>query len=354
MKIPLMGGIGQKPMYIGLFSHLDSVSRASLETLLKLKGIGIKEHGKEYFVDKTKFKTIKSFIKTSETKVGGNAGNAAYFLGNLGIECTLSAPSRPKELMDFFRDLPVIFEGVRQKTASSAIRDDSLYEHLSLELFPPLSNFKRTIISYDDMTKNGEVDQSFWSKMKKGILFLSGFHLIEKQEKIDAIIDQVKKNMEVYLEIGEPNKNMAYAVDRLIEERKLNHLGMNEREAKSLFNAKSTDVGDIKEEVGCGVTIHTLDYVTSTNKKMLRPMIDAVEAWAMGSLKNYKQVVTLPLKRTPKGATPTRSLPYLASLTGLGDAMAGLDALRVFDEKRMENLIRALPFYDTDKFPTKL
>ncbi|MBR9680737.1 MAG: hypothetical protein GOU98_02840 [Candidatus Altiarchaeota archaeon] len=354
MKIPLMGSIGQKPLWIGLFTHLDSVSRATLDILLKLKGMGIKEHGKEYFVTKTTFNTLKKFINVSETRVGGNAGNAAYFLGKLGISCHLSAPYRPKELMKYFDDLPVSFHGVREKTSKSAIRDDPIYEHISLELFPPLSQFKRTILSWDDMTTEGHIDKSFWSKMKDGILLLSGFHLIKEKEKIDEVISKIQKNMKVYLEVGEPNENMAYAIDKLIEEKKLHHIGMNEREAKILFNAKSTDAKEIKDELGCGVTIHTIDYVTSTNKKLLRPLIDIIEAWTMGDLRYYKQVITLPLKRSPNGVVPTRSLPFVAITTGLGDSFSGLDAIRVFDEKRMEKIVNSLPLYGSDKFPAKL
>lgn len=349
-----MNILGSGGVWVGLFSHIDSVSRASLELLLKLKGIGIKEQGKEYFVDESTFKTIDKLMKNRELRVGGNAGNAAYFLGSLGIECNLSAPVRPKELMAFFQDLPVFFWGVRRKRAKMAIKDDPPYEHIVLELFPPLSSFKRTIISWDPMTMGGQLDMGFWEKMKSGIFFLSGLHLIRERERVEDVVERLKKkNVKMYLEVGEPTGTMKYAVDRLIEEGLVDHMGMNEREAMAVFGAEPDDVGAMMKELSCGVTIHTTDFVASTNTKMLRPLIDAVEAWAMGDLQYYRQTITMPLRRTPDGTTPTRNLPFLEKLTGLGDATGALDAIRVFDPKKMKKLVGALPFYGTNEFPSR-
>ena len=343
------------PGWIGLFSHIDSVSRGTLDLLLQLKGMKITEHGKEYFVDKTQFKTIRTLMKTRETRVGGNAGNAAFFLGNLGIECVLSAPKRPKELMGFFDRLPVFFWGIRKKRAKSAVKDDPVHEHIVIELFPPLSNSKRTVISWDPVTVEGQLDVGFWKKMQSGLFFLSGLHLIEKKSSVDVIIDKLKdRKVRTYLEIGEPTKVMKYAVKKLSDEELINHIGMNEREAKAIFGAEPDEANKVSKETSCGVTIHTLDYVSSTNTKMLRPLIDIIESWAMGNLLYYKQVITLPLKRAPKGAVPTRSLPFMEKTAGLGDSTGVLDMIRIFDPKKMEKLVKVMPFYGTDKFPTRL
>ena len=157
---------GKDNLWIGLFTHLDSVTRATLELLLQLKGMGFTEHGKEYFVPESKFKTLNKLVKNREVRVGGNAGNAAYFLGKIGIDCVLSSPKRPPELMTFFETLPVYFYGVRKKTAETARRkDDPSYEHLIIELFKPLSNECRTIISWDPVTRNGLLDSGFWEKI---------------------------------------------------------------------------------------------------------------------------------------------------------------------------------------------
>jgi len=346
MKIPRLGEPPVNDIWVGLFAHVDSVARATLELLLKLKGLGIEEHGKEYFVDETKFRTVDRMIPGRERRVGGNGGNAAYFLGKLGVKCNLSAPVRPEALMKFFYDLPVYFWGVRKKRAKSAGRDDPVPEHIVIELFPPLSNYRRTIISWDPMTMEGWLDEGFWARMKEGIFLLSGIHLIQKRGAVDEIIERLKKRrVRTYFELGEPTKALKHALNRLLEEGLVGHLGMNEREARKIFGAGPEDVKEVSREVSCGVTIHNPEYVTSTDGKMLRPLVDVVEAWAMGDLAYYKQVVTLPLKRSPKGTTPGRNLPFLGKVTGLGDAVAALDAVRVFDPRTMEELIRELPFH---------
>ena len=347
--------IPSKGIWVGLFAHIDSVTRGTLDLLLELKKMGIKEHGKEHFVSEAKFRKINGLVEMREWRVGGNAGNAALFLGNLGVECNLSAPTRPKMLMEFFDGLPVFVWGLRRKAAKMSGKNDPAYEHLVIELFPPLSESGRTIISWDPMTKEGQLDAGFWENMDKGIFLLSGLHLIEKRKKINEIIDRLReKKMKVYLETGEPTRNMKYAFDRLLDEKLVHHIGLNEKEAEALFELRPHELVDASKDLEFGVTIHTPDFVTSTKTPMLRNMVDAIQAWAMGDLRHYKQVTSMPLKRVANGETPTRSLPFIEVLTGLGDATAALDAIRVFDPKRMEKITRVLPFYGSDKFPSKL
>lgn len=347
--------ISRQEIWVGLFAHIDSVARGTLELLLELKKIGITDHGKEYTVSETKFKKINKIIESREWRVGGNGGNAAHFLGNLEIECNMSAPIRPKKLMKFFYDIPVYFWGTRRKGAKSAQRNDPEFEHLVIELFPPLSNEERTIISWDPITRDGKLDEPFWNNMKKGIFVLSGLHLIEKKERIDEIINRLKeKKVKTYLEVGEPTANMKYAFDRLLDEKLIHHIGMNEHEAEALFGLKPLELVEAVTDMDYGVTVHTPEFVCSTTKPMLRPLIDIVQAWAMGTPQYYRQIISLPLKRIPNGGIPTRNLPFVEVLTGLGDATSALDAIRVFDHKRMEKIVKALPFYGTDKFPSKL
>lgn len=339
-----------RKVWVGLFAHLDSVSRASVELLLQLKGLGIEEHGREYFVDEARFRTIDKLLDGRELRVGGNGGNAARFLGELGVECELSAPIRPPELMRFFHGLPVFTWGVSRKNAEIAARgDDPSFEHLVLELFPPLSDYKRTIISWDPMTREGWLDEGFWKNMDGGTLVLSGLHLVQRKEAVEDIIERLRgKKVRTYLELGEPTDTLEYAVQRLVEEDALGHMGMNEREARALFGVGPEGAQEVAREAGCGVTIHNTEFAASTEGDMLRNLIDAVSAWAMGGLSYYRQVTTLPLKGAPRGATPSRSLPFLQRTTGLGDAFAALDAIRVFDPQRMEDLVRGLPFYGSD------
>jgi hypothetical protein len=340
---------GGRDVWIGLFTHVDSVSRGTLDLLLQLKGLGITEHGKEYFVDETKFRTIDKLIERRSMRVGGNAGNAAYFLGKLGVGCNLSAPVRPAQLMEFFHGLPVSFWGTQRKNAEIAARDDPSFEHLVIELFPPLSNYKRTIISWDPMTREGWLDQGFWNHMDRGILLLSGLHLVENKGAVEDVVARMKgKRVKTYLELGEPGETLKHALDRLLEEDLVHHIGMNEREASAMFGAGPADAAAVTKETGCGVTIHTTEFTASTEKAMLRPLTDMVEAWAMGGPSYYRQVTTLPLKQAPKGAVPARSLPFMERATGLGDAFAALDAIRVFDPKRMEKLVRRFPFHGAD------
>lgn len=354
MSLPFLDGLppfsrfapSNRRVWVGLFTHLDSVSRASVELLLQLKGLGIEEHGKEYFVDEEKFRRIDKLLDGRELRVGGNGGNAAHFLGRLGVECELSAPIRPPRLMRFFHKLPVFTWGVSRKNAEIAARDDPSFEHLVIELFPPLSDYRRTIISWDPMTREGWLDEGFWENMDRGILVLSGLHLIEHKDGVEEIIKRLmEKKVRVYVELGEPTDTMKHAVDRLVEEGAVSHMGMNEREARELFGAGPADAQEVAHEVGCGVTIHNTEFAVSTEQGMLRNLVDAVEAWAMGDPSYYRQVATLPLKDAPPGATPSRSLPFLQRTTGLGDAFAALDAIRVFDQKRMEKLVRKLPFH---------
>ncbi len=334
-------------IWLALFAHLDIEAVPSVEDLLRLRGMGFSDFNREYFIDEQTFNTLRKFLRIRSVDVGGNAGNMAYFLGKLGVESNLSAPVRPRELTELFKGLPVYVWNHRRKLLSRASREDPAFAHIVLELRPPYTKEgARMIFTWDEMVTEGRIDFAFWEHVDNGILVVSGFHLIRNRRNLLNIIERVKgareKGAKVYLECGEVTWSMSTAFKAL-----LNHIdavGMNEREAEKLLGANFIVGAKRLEKRGIKVTVHTPDWVYSTEKFLLRKAIDIVEAWAFGG--SYTSVTHMVLKRAPDWAVPTRKLPYMARSKGLGDAFAALDAIRLFDPEMLDKIAeRALKVF---------
>ncbi len=327
-------------IWVGLFAHLDLIVRPSPEDLLRLRGMGFSDPNREYFITEEEYKTVGSFLKVRSVEVGGNAGNMAYFLGNLGVECNLSAPVRPRSLTRLFDGLPVFVWNHRRKRMEDAARRDPEFAHIILEILPPLVNEgARMILTWDRMVREGWHDPGFFANMRDGVLIVSGFHLMRKQ-RVEWFVRRIREAREegvkVYVEAGEPNESMVYAIKLLGDGADV--VGMNEREASAL-----------KRFVRGDFTVHSPRWVESSVKDGIEGVITIVSAWAAGI--SLTEASHLQFNRSVKGV-PTRRLPQMVRTKGLGDAFAVLDAIRIFYPDEFENVKeKALKFFsDPDYF----
>ncbi|MBR9681426.1 MAG: hypothetical protein GOV00_01365 [Candidatus Altiarchaeota archaeon] len=342
-------------LWLGLFSHIDIICRPDVDKLLQLRGLGLDKVGKEYLLESTEMDMVAKILKAGEEWVGGNAGNAAYFLGNLGIECNLSMPSRFSTLSVLFKDLPVYVFGIRRKAAVDAARKDAVVAHWIAEVAPPLAKEPDRIIFTPANSHSNWYDEGFFNHMRSGLLYLSGLHLLENEEEVKKLADLLedrRKNLKVYIECGEVTKMMKFSFETLTRRYLVDAVGMNNNEAQLIgvtsgYPSKlAAQVDDFKEDRGIEATVHAPKWAYSTHKKGLRSAIDLVEAWALDDLSLYKTMDDRPTWPDQAPATPARKLPEILRKTGLGDVCGILDAMRILDPTAFEVAIKqasALP-----------
>lgn len=346
---------------MGLFTHLDRICRPNEDKLLKLRGLGYDTLGKEYLLEVDEMELVRKVLHAGADEVGGNAGNAAFFLGHLGLECDLAAPSRFPALTTLFEGLPVYVWGIRRKLlATSAKPRDPEIVHWIVEVKPPLvEEAGRMIFTHDPMTREGWLDGGFFNNLRGGVLFLSGLHLVQRTDRLKEVADMVedrrdKHDLKVYLEACEVSSGsqMKLAFELFTRRQLVDAVGMNEREAvllgtRSQFPGPIVDViRDFHDRRGMDVTVHSAKWACSTRPEGLRNVIDLVEAWAMNDLSLYKTMDSRPVWPDAGPAIPTRKLPELLRLTGLGDAFAITDAMRLLAPERFREALEkvvALP-----------
>ncbi|MBR9679835.1 MAG: hypothetical protein GOU99_02170 [Candidatus Altiarchaeota archaeon] len=338
-------------IYLGLFTHIDLVARGTLDRLIELKKLAISEPGKEYFVTKRTFEKAKKIFPYYEKRIGGNAGNAAYFLNQLGVEHIVAMPVKSRETLQLLGPHSLVFNrGLKQ--AMNIKSSQPAIEHLAIEI--PLNLVEgggRILVSSDKMTREMMLDKEFMKKTEHGLLFLSGFHLINKKHKykIGELVDQLetKPGLKIHLELGEPNEQMSYAFKKLVSKGLVSSVSMNAHEAKLI--SKSIDptvlvekAREFSQKNGLDVSIHTAHWAFSTSAGRLRTVVDIIQAYALGELGFYHTVLGMPIWPTPKGAVGTRRLPWINRTVGLGDAFSVLDALRIHNPLMFEKTTQAL------------
>ena len=340
-------------IYLALFAHIDLVARASLENLIELRKLSIRETGREYLVSERLFKKVKAIFKDFEKRAGGNAGNAAAFLNLLKLDHYLSAPVKSRQLLEVLGPHSYIFQQGPKRSINIKSSEPPV-EHLVIEVPPNLvEGGARTIVSSDNMCRELWLDDEFWKHADHGLLFLSGFHLVDRKfrYRIGELMDilEAKPGLRIHLELGEPNSELRFALKKLLARGLVHSIGMNEHEAALISKAKEPSAlfaaaKDFSSEHEIDLTIHSPRWVFSTNVSRLRTAIDIIEAYSLGDLGFYGTVIGMPLWRPPRGAAGTRRLPWMDRETGLGDAFAILDALRlhapVVFEKATESLLR--------------
>ncbi len=342
-------------LWLGLFSHIDIICRASIDKMLQLRGLGLDEVGREYILDQEGMDRVADILKAGEEWVGGNAGNAAYFLGKLGLECSLSMPRRFNMLSSLFKGLPVYVYGIRRKMASDAARNDPAIIHWIVELAPPLAKEPGRIIFTPKHSHENWHDAGFFNNMKQGLFYLSGIHLMENEDAVKELADLIEERrggLKVYLECGEVTKMMKFGFEYLTRRQLVDAVGMNGGEARLIgvnsgYPSKVAEqVDDFKEQRGIEATVHTSQWVYSTRRDEVRNAIDIVEAWALDDLSLFKTMRERPVWPGKEPAVPSRKLPDLLRKTGLGDAFGILDAMRMFAPKKFKSAVEtalALP-----------
>ncbi len=305
---------------LALFVHLDEKFEVS-KAPCKL--------GEERLISKDEYLELKERFGDGELSIGGNAGNAAVFLNQLGVKHLLSAPIRPKKVVELLGNFTYF---ALQKGFGKEARNDPCFVHLVFE-----SSEGRCILTYDPMVFEGWLDELFWEKVE-GLLFISGFHLIRKRSRIREILELLEEKRErlvIHLEFGEPNRSMAYAWKKMLELNLVDSASFNEREARLVG-----DVQSLHESEGLELSLHTPDFAFSTKEEGLRELIDVVSAFAMGDVRLYRKVKELALKGY--GKFSARILPYMERKTGLGDAFGALDAIRIHKPELFWKIISRL------------
>jgi ADP-dependent phosphofructokinase/glucokinase len=199
--------------FIGLSANWDLVIRQAPPDFLN-KFFKDKKDS-EQSVSRELHSKISSILSNPQRIMGGNAGNAAVTLSELGIPCVLSCPARPPSLMrELSRHRISLMSGGRECSPLKCSRPDDEPEHIIFEM-----DGYRKIFNFDTVQEKFLLDHDFWGYIKNAnYLFLSGFHLIPERHKkrMKEIADSLeKRRFKVHMEIGYGKKSlMKYATTR--------------------------------------------------------------------------------------------------------------------------------------------
>jgi len=351
-------------VFLGLFTNLDSVIRdfdiSKFEgikpsqptgSILNKKGEVLQVLKQNQDSEHIITKEIFDFLKTKflgEIKIGGNAGNAALALSELGIPCVLSCPLRSKSITDMLSK----YKGIKLASErgfsypNKAISDDIEYEHFSFE-----GKKHRKIFTFDPMVHELTLDRNFWDRIKEAkIVWLCGFHLVspEHKNKIDHISDILQETKSrVHLELGQGTETIRYAISKMIDKGVVQSLGMNEIETKFIgFRGEPLENTDffsefLKTKGIERLTVHSVKYRLTFFREDMDKNLKAGEysmkvsaAKVSGSIKkNLEKVSGLGRRNVKKirgedfVLVPAYKAKVTESITGIGDTASIADAL---------------------------
>ncbi len=352
-------------IFVGLFTNLDSIItdydtkkfegiepvKPSKEILSKPGEIVyVLENERkdcECLIDKELFEFLKGNFKGIR-KIGGNAGNAALVLNELGIPCVLSCPLRPKSIMEMLSKHKGIELANKRGFVEplETIMDDPEFEHLSFE-----RKDHRKIFTFDPASYECRLDEHFWKNINfADMLWLCGFHLVSPtyRNKVDLISDILTgKKCKVHLELGEGTETIRYAIKKLTDEGVLNSLGMNECETKFIgFEGDPLEnpgfFSEFMKSSGLDrLTIHSIKYRLTffrkdreKNSKAGEYSVKVPAAKLFGGIKeNLERVSKLDRYEVKKiegkdsVLIPAYVTPEPKVITGIGDASSIADAL---------------------------
>ena len=342
--------------FLGLFVCWDVVVRQEPPEFLG-KYFSTKSDSEIFITEKLHSRILSSLVG-AERIIGGNAGNAAVTLSDLGIPCVLSCPSRPRSLMSELSKYRIFLaSGGKEVTPMKCFRPDPNPEHIIFEMNDwkeggkaSFSRGYRKIFTYDEVQSKFLLDNDFWNSLKNAnYLFLSGFHCVpeKRKKKTGQIADFLeKRKFKVHLELGY-GENMKYAAEKLLGRNCIDSLGMNDTELEVL-GISGKDTGDVKEKLLSFIektslermSLHTREYRLSVfrsnperNMKAAEFSIQACAAKALGGIKeNMEKARTAPLSGVrPSGGrdfliVPTRIVENPKITVGLGDAAAVTDS----------------------------
>ncbi len=350
-------------IFIGLFAHWDSIIRVKDGFLIsnetkpadpnrKLSEIAEVNHvlrrrgDSESLITEKLYNELKKLFPERERRPGGNAANAAVALGELGRECVLSCPARPKSLMMNLAGYPIslAYQGSFVNPLKTKF-DANEFEHICFEA----QGYKK-IFTYDTMTEEFWLDSHFWDIVQKAdFLYLCGFHLVNEKysHKIDYVADLLEsRTFKTHMELGRGTRTIQYAIKKLLEKNCIDSLGMSEDELE-LLGIQGSPV-QIKEQAleflnSYGLerlALHTRRYRLTVTKGDVRRNITAAEysmqvsaARTLGSIsRNMDKAKSFPLTRikSERGKNflilPVYRNPAPRVVVGLGDTSSIIDA----------------------------
>ncbi len=331
--------------FLGLFVNWDVVTRQEPPGFLG-KFFRDKKDS-EHYISRDLHSRISSSLSSPRRIIGGNAGNAAVTLSELGFACVLSCPTRPKKLMaELSRHRIFLMSGGRESSPMKCSRQDEEPENIIFEM-----GGYRKIFNYDEAQKNFLLDTDFWSSLKNAsYVFLSGFHNVPEKHKnkVKEIADFLEdRKFKVHLELGYGRKSqMKYATKKLLDRNCVDSLGMNETElgvigisGKNPLEIKDSLLVFLERTSLERIALHSRDYRLTVFRKPERNLkaaefsIKACAAKALGGIKeNLGKANKLPISVVSAAKSgnfiiiPTRIAESPKVIVGLGDTAAVTDS----------------------------
>jgi ADP-dependent phosphofructokinase/glucokinase len=332
--------------FLGLFAHWDVIARQEPPPFLGKFFRDRKDS--EYHITKKFHCRISSPLVNPRRVMGGNAGNAAVTLSELGIVSVLSCPARPADLMqELSRHKIFLMSGGKETSPKKCSREDEEPEHIVFEMAS-----YRKIFNYDEAQRKFLLDMDFWDSVKNSNhLFLCGFHNVpEKQKKkVNEIADFLEnRKFKVHLELGFGKGSlMKYAIKRLLDRNCLDSLGMNETELSVLgilgksYKETAESLLLFMAENGLErISLHARDYRITVFRKDLSRNLKAAEfsvrvcaAKALGGIKkNLEKARTVPpsgiraFKSKNFFIIPSKIVENPKIIVGMGDTAAVTDS----------------------------
>lgn len=332
--------------FLGLFANWDVIAGQEPPPFL---GKFFKDKkDSEQHISRELHSRISSSLSNPKRIIGGNAGNAAVTLSELGIPCVLSCPARPAALMqELSRHRIFLMSGGRETPPKKCSRQDEGSETIIFERDGYRKNFNYNVVQKDLL-----LDRDFWDSLKNAsYLFLSGFHCVPEKhrKKADEIADFLEdRKFKVHLEIGYGRKSlMKYSTRMLIERNCLDSLGMNETEL-GVIGISGNNSLEIKESLLTflektsleRISLHSREYRLTVFRKEPERNIKAAEfsiqacaAKALGGIReNLGKAKKLPLSGISAAKSgnffiiPTRIAESPKVIVGLGDTAAVTDS----------------------------
>jgi ADP-dependent phosphofructokinase/glucokinase len=358
----------------GLYSNLDSVIKVDEEVVNWIrsskktapKGEELKNLNEAVFslkssltsgdmeslVSKKVHDKIASMFPRREVRTGGNGNNMGKALFELGLRPLVSYPVRPERLMRLSERFNVAHGSSFMSPAESIRKKDPEYDHIIFE-----AEGWRNILSWDMMTSRGVFDEDFlklaFNRKFTDIAVISYAHLIlpKYKKRTDYLLEFFgRERPRVHLEFGLGSKeSMKYAAERFSEAGACDSWGMDENECELYLNAASVEredlidaaLGAIKEYNLRRICVHSSRYAFSVSKYCAEDEQDALLAGcAAAGLKLFDSLPKMserPVKKRLDGynlcIVPTFYTPHPRVLTGLGDILASVQAIKILSSE---------------------
>jgi ADP-dependent phosphofructokinase/glucokinase len=354
----------------GLYSHWDSIIKIykkvldwiNIQRAVKPKDIvlnsieeiayslknSIKNGDSESLISEHAYHKLNSIFQKRKMRLGGNGNNMGRILFEVGIIPLVSYPIRPEKLMKASPGFKVACKNGFKVPKELIRKNDPDYEHIIFE-----SDKWRNIFSWDLMTSKGIFDEDFlefaFNPKFTDIAIISYAHLLlpKYKRRTDILLDNLKqKRSKIHLEFGVGSKeSMVYAMKRFSEYEACDSWGMNEKECKTYLDAKTEKIKDLTESALKAVKdynlervcIHSSKFAFSVSKYDIKKEIDALtEGCRVASLKatgkldlQKSKVIKKKLNGYNFCLVPSFFNPHLRKVTGLGDAFAAIQAVKI-------------------------